>query len=138
MLNRKDSAGAWRAHAEVAGMHKMGFWPVDAAFALVLAVAMFAIFSAILYAAGSSAARGADDASGELLSARFSTYALQRLEAGEEIDLQALLAGVGRSYASLRAGDGFSEAGVKGGSVYCTARLALVSGNITKVEACVG
>ena len=137
MQMQKIRGSGWRGLVNGA-VHRKGFWSIDAAFALVLAVAMFAIFSAILHAAGSSVARGAGEASGELLSARFSTYALQRLEAGEEIDLQALLVRVERNYASLRAGAGFSEAGVKNGSVYCTARLALISGNITKVEACVG
>jgi len=127
-----------RSGRRAGAARKTGFWSIDAAFALVLSVAMFAIFSAILHAAGTGAARGADDAGGELLSARFSSYALSRLEAGEAVDLQALLSRTGRDYASLRVGDGFSEAGVKGGSVYCTARLAFLDGKIEKMEACIG
>jgi len=115
-----------------------GFWSVDAAFALVLAVAMFAIFSAMLHSAGMTAVRGAGDASGALLSARFSSYALERMEKGEQIDLESVLERTGRKYASLRAGDSFAYAGETGGSVYCTRRLDVQGGKIMKMEACIG
>jgi len=114
------------------------FWSIDAAFALVLAVAMFAMFSAMLYAAGASVARGAEDASGSLLSVRFSAYALQQLEAGGAPDLQWALGRTGREYASVRAGNEFAEIGARGADIYCTQRLMVREGKMVKVEACIG
>ena len=119
------------------------FWSIDAAFALVLSVAMFAIFSAMLHSAGARALEGADGASGSLLSARFSSYALERMENGGEVDLQSVLDNTGRKYASLRVeGAGgeisFAFAGNGGGAVYCTQRLRVREGRIVRVEACIG
>ena len=114
------------------------FWSVDAAFALVLSVAMLAMFSAMLYSAGRMVLKGADETSGALLSARFSAYALSQVEKGKEVDLQAVLEQTGRKYASLRAGDGFAYAGDENGSVYCTVRLYVKEGTLMKLEACVG
>ncbi|MCX6771401.1 MAG: hypothetical protein NTX79_05080 [Candidatus Micrarchaeota archaeon] len=119
------------------------FWSIDAAFALVLAVAMFAMFSAMLYAEGMVASRDADETSGVLLSARFSSYALVQAEGGKEVDLQAVLERTGRKYASLRlsGSDGessFAYAGEKAGAIYCTQRLYARGGNMVKLEACVG
>jgi len=114
------------------------FWSIDAAFALVLAVAMFAIFSAMLHSAGMMALRGAEDASGALLSARFSSYALEKMEKGGQVDLESVLEETGRNYASLRAGDSFAYAGEAGGAVYCTQRLHVREGKMVKMEACIG
>jgi len=119
------------------------FWSIDAAFALVLSVAMFAMFSAVLYAAGMQALDGAGEASGALLSARFSYYALAQADGGKEADLQALLEGMGREYASLRVADSggelsFASAGEKPGAVYCTTRLDVREGRMVKLEACIG
>lgn len=114
------------------------FWSIDAAFALVLAVAMFAIFSAMLYSAGMMALGGADDASGALLSARFSSYALEKMERSEQIDLASVLERTGRNYTSLRAGDEFTPVGNESGAVYCTQRLYVDGSKMIKLEACVG
>ena len=119
------------------------FWSIDAAFALVLCVAMFAMLSALLYSAGISAARGADDASGSLLSARFSSYALSQVEGGNGVDLPSVLARTGRAYASLRMesdeGETMSDfAGEMPGEVYCTQRIALREGKMIRLEACIG
>ena len=114
------------------------FWSIDAAFALVLAVAMFAMFSAVLYSAGTMASRGADEISGVLLSARFSSYALAQTESGKKIDLQSVLEQTGRKYASLRNGEGFAPVGEKGDAVYCTRRLYVNGSRMMKLEACVG
>lgn len=123
--------------------HMSAFWSVDAAFALVLAVAMFAMFSALLFSASASAMKGADETSGALLSARFSSYALARMEMGGEIDLQGVLAQTGRKYASLRVADGngdlsFASAGERSGEMFCTARIAMIGGKMARLEACVG
>ena len=123
--------------------HARAFWSIDAAFALVLSVAMFAMFSAMLYSAGMSASRGADEASGTLLSARFSSYALVQMGSGKEVDLQSVLGQTGRKYASLRmagsAGElSFAFAGEKAGGVYCTQRLFVREGRMVKLEACIG
>ncbi len=119
------------------------FWSIDAAFALVLSVAMFAMFSAMLYSEGSLALRGADETSGALLSARFSSYALVQIEGGKGVDLQSVLEETNREYASLRmansAGElSFAFAGEKAGGVYCTQRLFVRDGRMVKLEACVG
>jgi len=114
------------------------FWSIDAAFALVMAVAMFAIFSSMLHVAGMRALGGADDASGSLLSARFSSYALERMEGGKEVDLQSVIEQTGRKYASLQVGDEFAHAGEKNGTVYCTRRLHVRDGKLVKLEACIG
>ena len=124
---KADNAGRARA-----------FWSIDAAFALVLAVAMFAMFSAVLRSAGMMASGGAEETSGALLSARFSSYALSQVEGGKEIDLQSILGQTGRGYASLRAGDGFAFAGEMNGSIYCTVRLYVKEGRMARMEACVG
>jgi hypothetical protein len=121
-----------------------GFWSIDAAFALVIAVAMFAVFSAALQAAGFSALHNAEEASGSLLSARFSSYALQQLEKGEAPDLQLVLERTGRRFASVavsgnEGGISFASAGESGngGATYCTQRLFFMSGKITRMEACI-
>ena len=114
------------------------FWSIDAAFALVLAVAMFAIFSAMLYSAGMTAQRGADETSGALLSARFSSYALEKMEMGGDVDLASVLGRTGGEYASLRVGNEFAYAGETGGAVYCTQRLDVREGRMVKMEACIG
>jgi len=114
------------------------FWSIDAAFALVLSVAMFAMFSSMLYSAGVLALKGADDSSGTLLSARFSSYALEQVGHGREVDLQSVLERTGRKYASLRIGDGFAHAGEMGGAIYCTQRLDVREGRMVKLEACIG
>jgi len=127
-------ANSWRARA---------FWSIDAAFALVLSVAMFAMLSAMLHSASTRALGGADEASGTLLSARFSSYALARVEGGGEVDLQSVLDNTGGKYASLRVAGAqgeisFAFAGEKAGGIYCTQRLYVRGGRIAKLEACIG
>jgi hypothetical protein len=121
-----------------------GFWSIDAAVALLIAVVMFAMFSAVLQAASFSALHGAKEASGELLSARFSSYALQRLENGKLPDLPSVLERTGREFASMEVSSSegvasFASAGEKreGIAAYCTQRLFFMSGKITRVEACI-
>ena len=119
------------------------FWSIDAAFALVLSVAMFAMFSALLHSAGMHVLRGADETSGILLSARFSSYALAQIEGGKEVDLQAVLGQTGRKYASLRMADSdeelsFAFSGEKTDDIYCTRRLDVREGRMARLEACIG
>ena len=119
------------------------FWSIDAAFALVLSVAMFAMFSSMLYTESLTVLKGADETSGVLLSARFSSYSLSQIESGQGVDLQSVLGRMGRKYASLRiAGTegeiSFAFAGEKTGDVYCTQRLDVHDGKMVKLEACVG
>ena len=123
--------------------HARAFWSIDAAFALVMSVAMFAMFSAMLYSAGKMALDGADETSGALLSARFSSYALSQMDGGNEVDLQSVLEKTGRKYASLRA-DGsagmlsFAFSGEKTRDVYCSQRLYVRDGRMARLEACIG
>ena len=119
------------------------FWSIDAAFAFVLSVAMFAMFSSMLYSAGTRAATGADETSGILLSARFSSYALAQMESGKEVDLPSILEQTGRKYASLRMADSaeelsFAFAGEKADDVYCTRRLDVRGNRMVRLEACIG
>ena len=122
---------------------RRAFWSIDAAFAIVLTVAMFAMLSALLYSAGISAGKGADETSGTLLSARFSSYALSRMEAENDIGLKSILGRTGRNYTSLRTAnaDGetsFDSAGEKPDEIYCTRRIAIRDGKMMRLEACVG
>jgi len=119
------------------------FWSIDAAFAVVLSVAMFAMFSSMIYAAGAKASMGADETSGTLLSARFSSYALERMGNGKPVDLQSILEATGRKYTSLRTSDSSGElsfefAGERAENIYCTARLYVREGEMLKMEACIG
>ena len=123
--------------------HARAFWSIDAAFALVLSVAMFAMFSSMLYSESLTVLKGADETSGVLLSTRFSSYALEQMEKGGQVDLQAILGKTGRKYASLRmeGAEGelsFASAGEKNGDVYCIQRLDVHEGRMVKLEACIG
>ncbi len=138
------------------------FFSFDAALALAVAVFSFALFSAMLAASAASASQGAHDTSGSLLSLRFSSYVLEQAaqvgfpaQAGShysaseldlarlgKIDLQQLLEDSGKEYASisLRGKGGqlfFAEAGESGQEKYCSSRLALLFGEIVKLEACI-
>jgi hypothetical protein len=114
------------------------FWSIDAAFALVLSVAMFAMFSSMLYSEGLSALGSADETSGVLLSARFSSYALELMERGEWVDLASVLEQTNKKYASLRAEDEFTQVGNESGAIYCTQRLYVNGSRMVKLEACIG
>jgi hypothetical protein len=121
---------------------RSAFWSIDAAFALVLAAAMSAMFSAVLFYAGTAALRLADEESGSLLSARFSSYALSRLENGEDVDLGLVLGRTGRSFASISLSDDdggflFASEGKAGGEIYCTRRLSFMDGRMARLEACI-
>ena len=133
---KADSRSAQAIGAQA--LRERGFWSVDAAFALVLSVAMFAIFSAMLHSAGMTVVRGAEDASGALLSARFSSYALERMEQEGQVDLASVLERTGKNYASLRVGSAFDYAGEASGAVYCTGRLYVNGSMMVKMEACIG
>ena len=122
--------------------NRKAFWSIDAAFALVLAVAMFAMFSSVLYAASALSLHSAADESLSLLSVRFSSYALLQLEKGEAVDLKWMLLRTGREYASISMSDVdgsvlFASEGERGGKIFCTRRLAHISGKMVKVEACI-
>ncbi len=132
-IGKRDDAVLTRA-----GACRSAFWSIDAAFALVLSVAMFAMFSAMLYSQSLAVQRGADETSGVLLSARFSSYALEKAGRGEAVDLASILEKTGRKYASLRIGDEFAYAGEKDGAVYCTQRLDVRGGRMARMEACIG
>ena len=121
--------------------HARAFWSIDAAFALVLSVAMFAMFSAMLHSASIMALSGADETSGVLLSARFSSHALSQIEDGRAVDLQAVLEQTGRKYASLRivgTSENLTFSGEKSGDIYCMRRIYIQDGKMMKLEACIG
>ena len=140
-----------------------GFFSFDASAAVLIAVFAYASLSLLLSSAAASASSASSDASSRLLSLRFSSFILDDagahaggfgtgayVRSGEldiqrlgGLDLQGILAATGRKFASVSVSsqDGrvFSssagEAG--GGEVFCTSRLALLSGSMARLEVCI-
>jgi len=141
-----------------------GFFSLDAAIALLIAVFAYVSLSLILSSAAASSSSGAHSVSSRLLSLRLSSLIMD--EAGAEsggfgeggyakigeldaqrlsaLDLGAILSSTGRNFASvsLFSSEGrifFSQAGQLpvGAEVFCTKRLALLSGEMARLEVCV-
>ncbi len=137
------------------------FFSIDAGFALVLAVLAFASFSMLLSAASAFADSSATETSSSLVSLRFSSYILSQAAKNnkgigtaeytkaweidktqlEQIDLQNALAIAGKEFASVSVKSKekdifFSSKGQKANQVYCTKRLALMSGEPVLLEVC--
>ncbi|MCX8194719.1 MAG: hypothetical protein N3G22_01250 [Candidatus Micrarchaeota archaeon] len=138
------------------------FFSFDAAAASFSAIILFALFSILSFAASNSAKESSAMAEGELLALRFSSYVLEKgakvglpqegahyvageidLARLEEFDLQEIVKSSGIKYASvLVAGERkerlfFKEAGEAGKQVFCARRLALLSGEAVRLEACI-
>jgi len=139
-----------------------GFFSIDASLALFIAALSFALFSALAAAAAASASSSARGEAGALLALRFSSYVLEQsapagfpsqpgahysaneLDLGRlgAIDIGKLQAESGKGYASIRVEGSsgqlfFAESGRQGAERFCAARLALLSGEIVRLEACI-
>ena len=140
-----------------------GIFSLDAAAALLVAAIAYASLSLILSAAAASSSSGAWGASSRLLSLRLSSFILG--EAGAEaggmgtgayvksgeldlsrlgtLGLQDFLSASGRRFASVAVlskgkREFFSSAGdAQGREVFCTSRLALLNGQMARLEACI-
>ena len=147
---------------KTASRSRRAFYSLDAALALAIALLVFASFSSILSRNSSRLQSQARQESGELLALRLSSYILDsaaasgnegapggyfsanelyiaRLRAG---GLQEILQKTGAGYASVSlvgsSGEIFSSSlGERGAEVFCAGRLALSSGEIVRLEACV-
>lgn len=136
-----------------------GYFSVDAALALVIVVFSYASFAFLASHAGASADEESRQISNSLLSLRFSSFLLEEaivegapghssineldLSRFEELDLKEMLSGMGKNYAkvsvSRKEGEVFSKwEGEAGEEVFCSNRLALLSGEIVRLEACIG
>ncbi len=139
------------------------FFSLDASVALLLAALSYAIFSTLLLSASQGASSLAATNSMRLLSLRLSSFILDEAgaEAGgagagryvrsgeisasslQSIDLDSLRARLGLRFAGLAvfSQDGAefsSQSGEKGErEVFCSSRLALFSGKISRLEVCV-
>ncbi len=130
-----------------------------------MAIVAFSAFAALSSAAALHAKAEANEVSGRLLSLRLSSFLLEQgavssgdsygggyfsaneldLEKLRSLDLRPLLLQIGKSHlkVSLDVGGGeiFSAEAGEGASAqpeaFCTARLALISGKISRLEACV-
>ena len=138
-----------------------GYFSIDAGFALVIVVVAYSSFAHLVAASASIADSQSKEISSSLLALRFSSFVLEKASAGggglgtasyssaneldmaklEGFDLSGVLARVGKEYAKIAVknaqGELFSAyAGTAGGEVFCTGRLALLSGEIVRLEAC--
>jgi len=137
------------------------YFSIDSALAITIALFSFASFALILSSAAANASSGASQASSSLLALRFSSFVLEKsaLSGGAgpgayrseneidvsrlgAIDLNDALLRTGRKFARIslksRNGELFSaEQGERGGrEVFCARRLAVSSGQICLLEAC--
>lgn len=148
-------------HAEGALAGKQAFFSLDAAVALVMVVAVFSSFHLLFSSAASKAASQAEEASSSLLAVRLSSYFLEKAAVSSDsfaagayysaneldegklraLDLEEALLQTGRKFASVsvkgEAGEiFFSQAGKQGNQTYCAGRLAKLSGETVRLEAC--
>ena len=137
------------------------FFSFDAAFALLTAIFALFLFSLLASAASSSAHSQAAETSSSLLALRLSSLVMEEAaqsggegrgsyrETGKlddlrlrEFDLQEILKRTGRAYASIsvHGGEGellSSSAGTAAAEKFCASRLALLDGEIVRLEVCV-
>lgn len=137
------------------------FFSIDSAFALLIALFSVFSFSLLSQAAASSALSQSQQESSGLLALRFSSYALEQaarqgegwggghMVEGEidwnrlsQLDLRAVLAITGRSFAGIYVRDGGgeafrSESGHAEREKFCAKRLAAISGKPVLLEACI-
>ncbi len=146
---------------KVRGCAKLrAYFTIDAAFALLLAVFAYSSFAHLASSAGGRASAQSHEISSSLAALRFSSFVLEQAGAGGgfgagsyvsaneidigklgTLDLGGLLARTGRDYAkiSVRNGAGevfLKETGEANEEVFCAKRLAILSGEIVKLEAC--
>jgi hypothetical protein len=140
-----------------------GYFSIDAGFALFIAVIAFSSFALLASSAASSAHSQSQGISSSLVALRFSSFVLEQAAASgaepgngaysstneldisklQGVDLDRMRSEAGKSYARVSVGNGeteifSSEAGIVGGEVFCARRLAILSGEIVRLEACLG
>ena len=139
------------------------FFSIDASFAFITAVSLFAMLLSVLFCAAITAKSQSSDIASENLALRFSSFALDSISVSggnpsldgyvsvNEIDGAKFISfngngamqRVGASYASLRLTGkggqaGFQEFGAKNNSaLYCAKRLAVMGGEIVRLDACI-
>lgn len=142
--------------------YSAAFFSLDAAAWLSVAILVFASFALLLSSAGKSAGSQASETSSSLLALRFSSYLLDEaacagsgigrgaycsaneidLQRLSSIDMQDLLERTGRGFIGVYLEDSegaifLAEQGQAAEGVFCTSRLALVSGKMARMRACV-
>ncbi len=141
---------------------KQAFFSLDAGLATVAAIFAFSSFALLIASAASSAASQSSETSSSLLALRFSSYVLEKSasSSGEypsgayyraneldperlrALDLGEMLSKTGRRFASVSVksqnGEIFSaHSGEHGAEAFCAGRLALLSGETVRMEACI-
>ncbi len=142
--------------------YSQAFFSIDATFALLTAISMFIMLSAIVFAAGLSAKSQAGEARAENLALRFSSFVLEKTSEGGTIgkDFTSIneisrgrfdsffsendISGTGASFARIRlvdAGGGLISEKINGAGapaiLHCVPRLALLDGEMVRLEACI-
>lgn len=140
--------------------HK-GYFSIDAAFALVIVIFAFSSFARLASEAASAADSQSREISSSLLALRFSSFVLEEASVGDgefgagayssanelgmdklqNFDLDGVLARAGKKYAKISVKDPQGElfsasSGAAGDEVFCAGRLAILSGEIVRLEAC--
>ncbi len=138
-----------------------GYFSIDAAFALVIVIFAYSSFAHLAFKAASVADSQSREISSSLLALRFSSFVLEEASVGggvfgaeahssaneldigklQNFDLGKVLARTGKKYAKILVknsqGELFSaSSGAVGEEVFCAGRLALLSGEIVRLEAC--
>lgn len=138
-----------------------GYFSVDAAFALVIVIFAYSSFAGLASDAAAAADSQSREISSNLLALRFSSFILEEASLGapgvgagahfsaneldigklQNFDLGGVLARSGKKYAKIsvknRQGEQFSaSAGAAGEEVFCAGRVAVLSGEIVRLEAC--
>ncbi len=138
-----------------------GYFSIDAGFALVIVIFAYSSFAHLALASASIADSQSREISSSLIALRFSSFVLEEASTGawglgtasyssaneldaaklQSLDLNSVLARAEKRYAkiSLKNGQGelFSaSAGTADGEVFCAGRLAILSGEIVRLEAC--
>ncbi|MCX8197507.1 MAG: hypothetical protein N3G80_04300 [Candidatus Micrarchaeota archaeon] len=118
------------------------FYSFDAAFALLFALMIYLAFSSIIFLVSEGFSSYADSYSMSAASARISFLILDKMKKGEfDFGCEKIRKQVGLSYlrAEAHVGDQefISEAGSKGKQLFCTSRLFIFSGKVSKLVVCV-
>jgi hypothetical protein len=160
--NTNQYEGAFFFPASAMRQRKQAFFSLDAGLATVVVIFSFSSFALLAASAASSAASQSSETSSSLLALRFSSYILEKAAVSSEeysagayyeaneldkeklrtLDLGEILLKTGKKYASVSVegenGEIFSsQAGEQGNEKFCSSRLAILSGEIFRLEACI-
>ena len=143
------------------GLELLAYFSIDAALALVIVVVAYSSFAHLASSAAAHAGAQSQETSSSLLALRFSSFALEWAAAGggegpgsfysaneldrdklNELDLGAVLSQTGKRHAKItvvgsKGGVLFEkEAGNPQEEEFCSGRLALLSEDMVRLEAC--